>query len=421
MQVLASMADLRREILFAWRETSVRWMLFTAFAFGLVSLLLGGLEIRDQKQQIESLLAQDQADRAYVLDGRTDPGDIAYSVFHLTYDPPSDLAFTALGVRDELPWKHRLRALALEGQIYETDAGNVELSLLGKLDFAYFVAFLLPLFVIGLLYDVNARERREARYELVCAASPLGERVLLIRAIARALLLVGAIGLPLLLLLLISGIPLGAAIALLGIVIAHTAFWLVLSRFVTQRNIEGITAAISLVSVWILLAVVVPVLGKVGVERIYAVPNGGDILLTQRETVNDAWDLPKSATFEPFLEVHPEWSDYVDMDRPFEWKWYYAFQQVGDQVAEPLSSSLYSGMADRRDAVGWLSVLSPPLLVEQTMMKLADTDVSRHLHYIGCARAFHKRIRHFHYPMLFEQEPFSEAKMADLPEFEPCE
>ena len=97
-------------------------------------------------------------------------------------------------------------------------------------------------------------------------------------------------------------------------------------------------------------------------------------------------DLPKSATFEPFLEVHPEWGDYVDMDRPFEWKWYYAFQQVGDQVAEPLSSSLYSGMSDRRDAVGWLSVLSPPLLVEQTMMMLADTDVSRHLHYIGCAR-----------------------------------
>jgi len=32
--------------------------------------------------------------------------------------------------------------LALEGQIYESDSGNPELSLIGKLDFAFVAAFL---------------------------------------------------------------------------------------------------------------------------------------------------------------------------------------------------------------------------------------------------------------------------------------
>ena len=67
--------------------------------------------------------------------------------------PPSALAFAARGVRDDLPWKHRIRMLALEGQIYETDAGNPELSRIGKLDFAFVAAFLLPLLLILLLHD----------------------------------------------------------------------------------------------------------------------------------------------------------------------------------------------------------------------------------------------------------------------------
>ena len=186
------------------RESRSNGPLVIAFALSGLSLVNGLLAVKHQEAQIDILQTETAADQAYVLPAQSDAGSAAYYIFHVTYDPPSELAFVALGSRYELPWKHRLRMLALEGQIYENDPGNPELSYLGKLDFAYLVSIVLPLLLIGLLFDLDARERRESRLELLNATSRSGERVLAYRAGARALLLFIATIVPFLIVLLFS-------------------------------------------------------------------------------------------------------------------------------------------------------------------------------------------------------------------------
>jgi len=75
------------------------------------------------------------------------------------------------------------------------------------------------------------------------------------------------------------------------------------------------------------------------------VPAGAELLLEQREKVNDAWDLPKEATMDPFVASHPQWKDGVAMKESFEWKWYYAFHQVGDESVKAVSDALRDGVA----------------------------------------------------------------------------
>ncbi len=415
------MSDLLHEIRFALNEKVVRWTLLIAFLLSGISLINGWLAIQHQEDQLAVLKSETAADQAHVLPTQGDAGSAGYYVFHLTYDPPSKLAFTAMGMRDELPWKHRLRILALEGQIYESDPGNPELSHLGSLDFAYVVAIILPLLLIGLLFDLDARERRESRYELLCATSISGERVLLFRACARAVLLFAAIIAPFLAALLFSNVALATSLSIVLAVMIHTIFWLGVCRIVTSRKIEGVTAAATLFGLWLLLTSIIPLAGKLVAEQSITVPDGGDILLTQRETVNDAWDLPKPATMDRFVEVHPEWSEGAAVNQPFEWKWYYAFQQVGDQEAQPLSTALYQGITRRDQRMAWVSFFSPPLLIDRWLSRTAKTDVAQHLRYIDCVRQFHSTLRHFHYPMLFGEEPYSEEKMEQLPQFEPCQ
>ena len=171
-----------------------------------------------------------------------------------------------------------------------------------------------------------------------------------------------------------------------------------------------------------LFTTLIPVVGKFAAEQLVEVPDGGNILLTQRETVNDAWDLPAEATMDPFVEEHPEWQGRTAIpEKGFEWKWYYAFQQVGDQVAAPLSTALYEGIANRDRQMGMVSLFSPPLLIERWLNRAAKTDVTRHLEYVDCAREFHSELRHFHYQMLFGDKEFSEQIMTQLPQFTPCE
>ena len=174
--------NLIRELRFVVRDRLVLLSLFVAAMLSIFTLASGLKEILAERALIERVETAVTQDRELALTSQSDAGGAAYYAFHFTYDPPSDLAFAARGVRDDLPWKHRIRMLALEGQIYETDRGNPELSRVGKLDFAFVAAFLLPLLSILLLYDLRAVEARNNRWDFLSATSGNGWKVLRTRA-----------------------------------------------------------------------------------------------------------------------------------------------------------------------------------------------------------------------------------------------
>jgi ABC-2 type transport system permease protein len=105
--------------------------------------------------------------------------------------------------------------------------------------------------------------------------------------------------------------------------------------------------------------------------------------------------------------------------RPFEWKWYYAFQEVGDLRAAPLSDARRRGIAERDRLAGAWAWASPSALVERALQRVAGTDVDASQRYLDRVRAFHAALREFHYPKLFRDEPIDAARSADLPMWSP--
>ena len=111
-------------------------------------------------------------------------------------------------------------------------------------------------------------------------------------------------------------------------------------------------------------------------------------MLTQREAVNDAWDLPKSATMQPFIKEYPALAPYIDMNSEFEWKWYYAFQQMGDLKAAKLSKAYRDAAAKKYELAGFVSWISPPSLLQRSLTRAANTDSI-------AAYAYEQQIRDF--------------------------
>lgn len=417
---MGSIDSVMRELRFALRDRVVFACLIGCTLLSTYSLVAGLQESASENAMIERTKDLVTQDREYNLNKQNDVGGAAYYAFHFTYDPPTSLAFVSRGIRDDLPWKHRIRMLALEGQIYETDAGNPELSKIGKLDFAFVAAFLLPLLSILLLYDLRAVEIRSNRWAFLSVTAGNGIRLLLGRATLRSLLLFITLVLPFIIVSVINGVSVSGTLLVIGSVALNCLFWLFLAFFFFTRIESGPTTAAVLLGCWFLLSVAIPVGGKYATEKSIDVPRGGEILLTQREAVNDAWDLPKDATMKPFLERHPSWANTAKVTKPFEWKWYYAFQQVGDQTVEPLSELLRSGITRRDNAMKFVALMSPPLLTERLMSYAAKTDVASFQRYDRCVRKFHVNLRQFHYPMLFGNVTYSTEHMKSLPTFELC-
>ena len=411
------MTGLMRELRFLGKDrAALLWLGIAVLVVGL-SVILGLREVSAERSALNELIESDRAEREAVMGQYRDWGSAAYYTFHLTYDSPSDFAFAALGQRGTSPWKHSIRALALEGQIYETDAANPDFALIGRFDFAFAANMLVPLLLILLLHDLRSRERTAGRYELLSAtAASAGSPWL-----ARAALRIGALMLCLIVPLVIGGLIAGTDASTLAlsslIVVLHMGFWWAVCAFADRFGWSSPINLTALVGAWLAIAVAVPAGMKSAVEAAVPLPDGGEIMLFQREAVNDAWDLPKSATMEPFIERHPEWAGYTQVSQSFEWKWYYAFQQVGDQKAEPLSLAYREGRIRRDHLAGMLAWLSPPALATRTLQVIAGTSLMDSLAYEQRVRDFHADLRNYYYPRLFRDEAFSTASLVQRPEF----
>jgi len=413
------LGHLTRELRFLARDRGPVFWLVLAFVLSIIAVSFGTAEVREQRDTIATLVKEDAADRANALKGHEDWGDAAYYAFHLTYSPPSKFAFAAMGQRDTSPWKHRVRMLALEGQIHEADTRNADFGLVGRFDFAFLAASVAPLLLILLLYDLRASERTARRHDILVATAGSPLSIWFPRAFVRVLALILLLLTSLWIAAFVEASPSAVTLQASGIVIGSLLVWWLIVELIGRINASSSVLLTSLIGVWLALAIIVPALSKATIEASNPVPDGGEILLLQRETVNDAWDLPKDATMQPFVEEHPEWHEYANIEETWTWKWYYAFQQVGDQKAAPLVRQYREARLQRDHQAGLAAFLSPTSFVERAFEKLASTDALSMIAYEDAVRNFHGKLRAFHYPLMFLDRPYDEDLLSGLPTYKP--
>jgi ABC-2 type transport system permease protein len=413
-----TISQMRREWRFMLRQRYVVVLLLCSLLVSAFAVITGLSEVNTQRQTIERLKQADEIDRAEAQAKHDDPGSLAYYSFHLTYSEPSNLAFAALGERDVYPWKHRIKMLALEGQIYESDAQNPELAQTGKMDFTFVISALSPLFLILLFHDLIASERTSGRHDFLVTTAKSSYALWGARVAVRFVAIFSCLLIPFYTGALISDTSITNVLLVSLWCAIYFAFWTAMGLFLGKKASSAPRIASGLIGLWALFAFVIPILGNLVINQNVHSPKGSDILLTQREAVNDAWDLPVKATMDAFIVTHPNYSDYKKIEDGFDWAWYYAFQQVGDQIAAPLSIEYRDVNFNKHQLAGYISMLSPPMLILKKLTSLAETNALAAFKYEQKIRDFHQSLRKFYYPWLFNPDAFDKTYLNRLPDFE---
>lgn len=403
----------------------------TPFALAALALLLllsslavgsGAREIARQQQTLARLAPLQQE----ALDAQTrkplargDAGSAAYYGQHATWSPPSPTAFLALGLRDATPLVLRVRALALQSQLHEGESFNPELALAGRFDHAFVLVYLAPLFLIALLYDLVSGERRAGRLGTLLALPAAGPRLWLRRAALRAVLVALCLLLPVLAAALLLGTPPAALTATVLATLAYVAFWSGLALAIGACGRSPAAHATALMGCWALLTLVLPTLAHTALARALPAHQGVEAALAQRERVHGAWDLPREETMARFFATHPEWRQTAPLPAGFHWKWYFAFQQLGDEDVAPDVQAWRAALQARQrwtERLGWLL---PGVGVQTVLHRAAATDLPAQLAQQDAVADFHARLRGFFYPYLFGEQAFGAADFAGAPRFAP--
>jgi ABC-2 type transport system permease protein len=214
-----------------------------------------------------------------------------------------------------------------------------------------------------------------------------------------------------------GGVSLDERVVLwLGLVGLYCLFWVGVVLLVTAWQRSSSFNAVVLLGVWLGLLVLVPSLLNVYVTAARPVPQGLALTMQQREAIHGGWDQPKAETMTRFFVDYPQWRDTTTIKERFVWRWYYAFQYLGDKSAAPQATAYAQGLRQRYDLVGRLAWLSPAIVLQTSLNALAGSDLPAHLAFQQSATRYHDALRAFYYPFLFGQRPFTHADYSREPQ-----
>ena len=413
------MTDFVREAwLFGRNRAGLAALLLLALCAA-ASVALGLASIARDRAAIERMLAGQPTETAALKAFVSDAGYGAYYNFQPTWDPPSDLAFAALGSRDIAPAMLRIRALALEAHIYENEASNPELALPGRFDLAFVVVYLAPLVLIALLHDLWSGEREAGRFHALSSLPHARQRLWVPRIVVRVTGVIVALLIPFAIGAVVAGTTLSRGVAFSGLISLVIAFWTVVIVLVARRGALSAVNAASLAAIWFALTLVAPAAANLAINAAVPVPDGAALARENREDVHAGWDRPREATMQRFLALYPQLAPGSGLPPTFHYKWYFAFQHLGDLHVAAETRAYRDGIARRAEVariVGWLL---PPAGLAQAMAAQAGTDVTAQLAYQQRIRAYHTRLRAYFYGFLFSEKPFGIDDLDAVPCFDP--
>ena len=411
----------RHEVRLFLRQRIALPMLVLVAVLATASVMAGLAEIDRQQDTIARIQPEQASDVAAIakwvsIDG--DAGTAAYYTMHATWDSPTALAFAALGQRDVAPYVLRIRALGLEAQLYESENYNAELALPGRFDWAFVLTYIAPLIVIVLLHDLRSSEREAGRAMLLESLARRERMWWARRIIWRLVLLYIALLVPFLAGAAVSRAAPGPTLLIAVLALGYLLFWAGVTFLIGRLRWSSLANAATLSASWLVITLVLPTLTYLMINAAVPVRQGVELTLAQREAVHNGWDRPKDATMQAFYRVHPELRKTSPPGLAFHYKWYYAFQHVGDLAAAPQAKAYREGL-ETRDKWTWrVGAILPPVGLQSVIHRLANTDLHAQLAYQDRIRAFHTALRTFYYPYIFNDRPFRRADFDRAPRWQ---
>ena len=398
------------------KEVWVSLILITLL--GIVAIIIGSKHLDRQQKAISEIEAYQKQhfDRQISLHN-DDIGLLLYYTKFAYINTLNPLSGISIGQSDINSSVQRITIKTFEGQKFDTDLINPMNLQSGNLDLSFVIIYLFPLLVIVLTFNVISEETETGTWRLV--ATQTSSKLLFV--ISKLLIRVALIFTVLLFLFAIAkfvlDIPLyGGLLSLLGLSVLYILFWFTLSFCVVVFKRSSGFNALMLLSLWLLLIILLPAGINGYITSKYPVPEALSTAISQRDGYHTKWDTDKIATIEKFYEHYPQFKKYGYPTDGFNWLWYYAMQQMGDDESKQDQDELSAKIQLRQESSDNITSILPNAHLQLSFNKIAGTSMAQHIQFLDETKDFHEKLRLFFYPKIFEQQL---ADTIDWEEFTP--
>ncbi len=391
------------------RSGGVRVGLALLLTAGVVSLFIGRQFLHRQTQAIADVRAFQQTDFARnVAIHKDELGLLLYYLKFSLVNPSLPLSGLSLGQRDVNPSIQSVTIRALESQRYDADLTNPANLLLGNLDFSFVLIYLFPLLLIACCYNLVSDERESGTWKLIVVQQPNVMSVICRLYAIRVGVIMTILAVLLVLAVVLLRVPLDGALAgFVGMSVLYVLFWSAVCFWVTSLRQRSSVNALLLVTGWLGLIVLLPTVLNTYVVTRYPTPEALETTLAARKGYHEKWDTDKQRTMQAFFAHYPQFRSIPPPKLAFDWPWYYAMQQLGDDEAAKSADALRAKIARRETVSRQLARFIPPLHTQLQLNELARSGLANQLRFQEATGRFHEGLCLHFYERMFRDTPVS--------------
>ena len=374
---------------------------------GVISLLIGKQYLLKQEKTIASAVTfQQQSIQNNVKYHNDDLGLVLYYLRFTLIKKPVNLSAVSIGQSDVNPLLQAVTIRNLEGQKHDTDFENPSLLMSGNLDLGFVIIYLFPLVLIAMTFNLYSEEKEQGTWRILSAQTNNKLGFLIKKMSIRILFIFAVLIVLLIAAVLILKIPLDTYFwALLMQSFLYLLFWCALCLFVVSFQGNSNFNALTLISVWILLTILLPAMVNNYVLNKYPVPEALEAMIEQRDGYHEKWDLAKEVTMEPFFKDYPHFKKYIVPEDKFSWIWYYGMQYMGDLESKESSMQMNEKIRLRNKISETVALFVPTMHAQLVFNKMASTNMVSHLDFIETLTKFHEKLRVGFYSDVFDKKP----------------
>jgi ABC-2 type transport system permease protein len=340
-----------------------------------------------------------------------DPTDVAgfsqYFLFKHSLKPHLPSSPLAIGVSDLLPPRLQVKLSTPFGVDASYDFQNPRSLVLGQFDLAFAVVYLLPVALILLFGLMTTYERDRGVLRLV-AAQAVSPRVwLMARVAAITVVVLPSLLLAVVVALVLAGVPLQqtapeilAALAVIGV---YALFWIAVTGVVLSRWPRGSGAISVLVTIWAVLVIGMPLLINSAVSLLKPATMAAEYVDAQRRIDDELQEARDDLVRAAFLAT-PSLSTQLDKVATIDHATRLSF--LAPEIERRLSQLRAEADSVRNAQArtsAWAAFVTPPLGVEDALMRLAGTDLARHRSFEHQTRDYQLELRRIFYPLMQAQ------------------
>lgn len=387
------------------RSREVLLSLVLIMALGLLGIFIGNRHLNERQNAIDEVkIYQKEHFERHVSLHNDDLGLLLYYVKFAFINPADPLAGLSIGQSDVNPSIKRITIKTFEAQKHDTGLINPMNLQSGNLDFSFVLIYLLPLLVIVFSFNAVSEETETGTWRLVATQARSKLAFVITKLSIRLLLILGVLTFLFLMAKVILNIPVKDDFLLMFVLsVLYTIFWFALCFFIICfKNSSGFNA-LMLLSIWLVLLILLPAGINAYLASKYPVPEALSTAIAQRDGYHTKWDTEKLPTLQKFYDHYPQFEKYGYPIEGFNWLWYYAMQQMGDDDSRNESESLSTKIQLRERHSAQFASWLPNMHLQLALNQLAGTSLGQHIDFLDAAEGFHERLRLFFYPKIFEE------------------